>query len=165
MVRHFLSLADLDAAELVAWLDLADELKRKQKQGEDHRLLKGKTLALIFEKPSLRTRVTFEIGMFQLGGHGVLLETRLGERESVPDVARNLGRWVDGIIARTFRHEHVAELARHARVPVVNALTDKYHPCQILADVMALREHRGRDLAGFKLAFVGDGNKIGRAHV
>jgi ornithine carbamoyltransferase len=159
-VKHFLSLAELTGNEIYAILDLAGELKMRLRGGLSHRLLEGKTLALIFEKPSLRTRVTFEIGMFQLGGHSVMLETRLGERESVPDVARNLERWVNGIVARTFHHEDVVALAEHAGVPVVNALTDKFHPCQILADVMAVREHRGPDLAGLKVAFVGDGNNV-----
>ena len=160
MVRDFLSLEDLTPAEILELLDLADELKRKQQQGVDHRYLKGKTLAMIFEKASLRTRVTFEVGMFQLGGLAVLLETELGKRESVPDVARNLDRWVSGIVARTYRHEDVITLAKHASVPVINALTDQLHPCQILADVQTLREHKGRDVSGMKIAFVGDGNNV-----
>ncbi|MFP4501023.1 MAG: ornithine carbamoyltransferase [Candidatus Hydrogenedentota bacterium] len=159
-MSDFLSLADLTPDTLCDWLDLADNLKAQLKRGEDHRILMGQTLAMIFEKPSLRTRVTFEVGMFQLGGYGVLLETRLGERESVPDVARNLNRWTDGIIARTFSHDHVVELAEHAEIPVINALTDKFHPCQILADVQAVREHRGKNLGGMKVAFVGDGNNV-----
>jgi ornithine carbamoyltransferase len=117
-------------------------------------------MAMIFEKPSLRTRVTFQIGMFQLGGNTVLLDTLLGQRESVPDVARNLDRWVNGIMARTFRHDDLLELAQYAHVPVINALTDKMHPCQILADVQTLREHRGGDFGSLKLAFVGDGNNV-----
>lgn len=160
MVTDFLSLADMSHDEIVALLDLADELKRKQQRGEEHRYLRGKTLAMIFEKASLRTRVTFEVGMFQLGGQAVLLETELGKRESVPDVARNLDRWVHGIVARTFRHEDVVTLAAHASVPVINALTDKLHPCQILADVQTLREHKGKDVSGLKVAFVGDGNNV-----
>ena len=159
-MNHFLTLAECTGDEIIALLDLADDLKARLRGNLDHRLLKGKTIAMIFEKPSLRTRVTFEIGMFHLGGHSVMLETRLGERESVPDVARNLERWVNGIVARTFHHEDVVALAQHAGVPVVNALTDKFHPCQILADVMALREHRGANLAGIKVAFVGDGNNV-----
>ncbi|HNR29811.1 MAG TPA: ornithine carbamoyltransferase [Candidatus Hydrogenedentes bacterium] len=160
MVTDFLSFAGLSPDEITALLDLADELKRKQRQGVEHHYLKGKTLAMIFEKASLRTRVTFEVGMFQLGGLAVLLETELGKRESVPDVARNLDRWVQGIVARTFRHDDVVTLAAHASVPVINALTDKLHPCQILADVQTLREHKGRNLAGVKVAFVGDGNNV-----
>ncbi len=160
MVKDFLSLADFSGEEILAFLDLADELKAKQKKREPHRILEGKTLAMIFEKPSLRTRVTFHTGMFQLGGDSVLIETTLGARESVPDVARNLTRWVDGIMARTFRHTDVLQLAESATVPVINALTDKLHPCQILADAQALREHRGKDLSNVKLAFVGDGNNV-----
>lgn len=160
MVKDFISLADFSQEEIVAFLDLADELKAKQRARIPHRLLEGKTLAMIFEKPSLRTRVTFHTGMFQLGGDSVLIETTLGARESVPDVARNLARWVDGIMARTFRHSDVIQLAQYAHVPVINALTDMLHPCQILADAQAIREHKGRDLSSLKLAFVGDGNNV-----
>ena len=160
MVKDFLSLADYTGDEILAFLDFADRLKAQQRAGTPHPLLQGKTLALIFEKPSLRTRLTFQIGMFQLGGHTVLIDDILGRRESVPDVARNLERWVDGIMARTYRHAHVVELARCARIPVINALTDLLHPCQILADAQALREHKGRDLGSLKVAFVGDGNNV-----
>jgi ornithine carbamoyltransferase len=160
MVKDFISLADFSQDEIVAFLDLADDLKAKQRNRIPHRLLEGKTLAMIFEKPSLRTRVTFHTGMFQLGGDSVLIETTLGARESVPDVARNLARWVDGIMARTFRHSDVIQLAEYATVPVINALTDLLHPCQILADAQAIREHKGRDLSSLKLAFVGDGNNV-----
>ena len=160
MVKDFISLLDFSTDEVLGLLDFADELKALQKARTPHPLLAGKSLALIFEKPSLRTRVTFQIGMFQLGGTTVLLETRLGERESVPDVARNLDRWVDGIAARTFSHAHVVELAALAKAPVVNMLTDRLHPCQILADAQALREHRGKDLSSLKLVFVGDGNNV-----
>jgi ornithine carbamoyltransferase len=160
MVKDFISLADFSREEIVAFLDLADDLKAKQRNRIPHRLLEGKTLAMIFEKPSLRTRVTFHTGMFQLGGDSVLIETTLGARESVPDVARNLARWVDGIMARTFRHSDVIQLAEYASVPVINALTDMLHPCQILADAQAIREHKGRDLSSLKLAFVGDGNNV-----
>lgn len=160
MLTDLISLADLTADQILALLDAADELKRLQKAGRPYRPLAGQTLAMIFEKPSLRTRVTFETGMAQLGGHAVLLQTELGKRESVPDVARNLERWVEGIMARTFSHESVIELAENASVPVINALTDKLHPCQILADAQALREHKGGDWSGMKLAFVGDGNNV-----
>lgn len=162
MFLDFISLANLTEDEIVGLMDLADSLKQDLRDGDVTHPLKGKTFALIFEKPSLRTRVTFETGIFQLGGHGIVLESgqiRLGERESVPDVARNLERWVDGVIARTFSHEAVVDLALHARVPVVNALTDKLHPCQVVADAQTLREHRG-DLSSLKLAFVGDGNNV-----
>ena len=160
MVKDFISLLDFTTAEVEGFLDLADDLKARQKAGTPHPLLAGKSLALIFEKPSLRTRVTFQIGMFQLGGTAVLLETRLGERESVPDVARNLDRWVDGVAARTFSHQHVVELAGCCKGPVINMLTDRLHPCQILADAQALREHRGKDLSSLKIVFVGDGNNV-----
>jgi len=158
-MKDFLSLADLSTGQILALLDLADDLQERQRRRESHRPLEGRTLALIFEKPSLRTRMTFEIGIFQLGGLGIFYPTRLGERESVPDIARNLERWVDGIVARTFSHGDVVNLAENADVPVINALTDREHPCQILADAQALRKHKGR-LEGLKVAFVGDGNNV-----
>ena len=160
MVKDLISFFDFTTDQMLGFLTLAEELKEWQKKRVPHRLLEGKTLAMIFEKPSLRTRVTFETGIFQLGGQGVLIETRLGARESVPDVARNLDRWVDGIMARTFSHEDVVQLADYAEAPVINALTDLLHPCQILADAQTLREHRGKDLSGIKLAFIGDGNNV-----
>lgn len=158
--KDFISLADFSADEILEILATADDLKRFQKEGRPHRYLEGKTVTLLFEKPSLRTRLTFETGIYQLGGHSIFVETRLGQRETVPDVARNLERWVDGIVARTFLHEHVLELAEFAHIPVINALTDQLHPCQILADVQALREHKGHDLSSLKVAFVGDGNNV-----
>lgn len=162
MYYDFISLADLTGDEIAELLVLAADLKKRHKEGRDEPHLKGQTLAMIFEKPSLRTRVTFETGIFQLGGQGIVMEhgqIKLGERESVPDVARNLDRWVDGIMARTFSHDAVLELARNAAVPVINALTDKLHPCQILADALALQEHKGK-LDELKLVFVGDGNNV-----
>ena len=159
-MNNFISLAECSQDEILAILDLADDLKEKQHQGIPHKLIEGKTVALIFEKPSLRTRVTFQTGIFQLGGFSVMIETRLGQRETVPDVSRNLDRWVDGIVARTFSHDHLHELAEYADAPVVNALSDHSHPCQILADVQALRAHKGHDLSSLKLAFVGDGNNV-----
>ena len=158
-MKDFLSLADLSADEILGLLDLADELRRMHWDRKVYRPLEGKTLAMIFEKPSLRTRVTFELGMYHLGGHGLFYQTRLGERESVPDIARNLERWVDGIVARTYSHEVLIELADYASVPVINALTDREHPCQILADAQALRDHKG-GFDGLKVAFVGDGNNV-----
>jgi ornithine carbamoyltransferase len=163
MFTDFISLADLSRAEIEDLMDVADDLKKKQHNGEVYQPLRGQTLAMIFEKPSLRTRVSFEVGIFQLGGLGVVLESgqiRLGQRESVPDAARNLERWVDGIMARTYSHESVVELADHATVPVINALTDKLHPCQVLADAQTIREHKGDDFSKLKLAFVGDGNNM-----
>lgn len=162
MYLDFITLAELTTGDILELLEMADRLKKTVKEGKPHRLLEGQTVAMIFEKPSLRTRVTFETGMFQLGGHALVLESgqiKLGERESVPDVARNLDRWVDGIVARTFKHEAVEDLAKYAGVPVINALTDKLHPCQVIADAQALREHKG-DLGNLKLAFVGDGNNV-----
>jgi len=158
-MEDFISLADLTAEEICGLLDLAAELKDLQRRRVPYQPLAGKSVAMIFEKPSLRTRMTFDVGVFQLGGHSIYYPTTLGERESVPDVARNLERWVDGIVARTFAHESVVQLAEHASAPVINALTDKTHPCQILADAMVLREHKGV-LDGLEVAFVGDGNNV-----
>lgn len=162
MVKHLLSMQDLSPQEIEAILDRASELKQKLRKGEPHELLYGKTLGMIFEKPSLRTRVTFEVGMTQLGGHAVYLapaDVQLGKRESVPDVARNLSRWVDAVMARLFKHEIIVELARHSGVPVINGLTDLHHPCQTLGDLLTIREHKGK-LRGLKLAWVGDGNNV-----
>ena len=159
MMNDFLSLADLSADTILELLALADDLKHLQRDKRPYRPLEGKTLAMLFEKPSLRTHLTFEIGIYQLGGHGLFYQTRLGERESVPDVARNIERWVDGIVARTYGHDILVDLAEYAKVPVINALTDREHPCQILADAQALREHKGR-IEGLKVAFVGDGNNV-----
>ena len=159
MLTDFLSLADHSTDTILELLALADDLKRLQREKRPHRQLEGKTLAMLFEKPSLRTHLTFEIGIYQLGGHGLFYQTRLGERESVPDVARNIERWVDGIVARTYGHDILVDLAKYAKVPVINALTDREHPCQILADAQALREHKGR-IEGLKVAFVGDGNNV-----
>jgi ornithine carbamoyltransferase len=160
--RDFLRVSDLSSAELATVLDLAARLKKELKAGKPHPLLAGRTLAMIFEKPSLRTRVTFEVGMVQLGGAAVNLargDIKLGEREPARDIARNLDRWVDVILARTFLHQSVTDLATWARVPVVNGLSDLHHPCQVLADCLTVREHLGR-IAGLKVAFIGDGNNM-----
>lgn len=157
-----LSAGDLSREEVLHLFRLTAALKARQKAGDRGVPLAGKSLALIFEKPSLRTRVTFEVGMVQLGGATVYLagqEIGLGVRESVPDVARNLSRWVDLIAARTFRHATVEALAAHATVPVINALSDLEHPCQALADFFTLWE-RGMDLARLRLAWIGDGNNV-----
>jgi len=162
MKRHFLSAADLTRDEALELFALAAELKQRRKAGRPSATLAGKTFALIFEKPSLRTRVTFEVGITQLGGHAVHLAAReigLGTRETVPDVARNLSRWVDGIMARVYAHATVTDLARHATVPVINGLSDLEHPCQAVADFFTLYE-RGVDFTSMRLAWVGDGNNV-----
>ncbi len=162
MKRDFLSLADHRPEELEALLADARRLKRERRSGHGERPLVGRTLAMIFEKPSLRTRVTFQTGVEQLGGAAIYLapqDIRLGARETVADIARNLSRWVDLIVARTFSHADLVELARHATIPVINGLTDLLHPCQVLADCQTLLEHKGR-LAGLKIAFIGDGNNV-----
>jgi ornithine carbamoyltransferase len=161
-VNHFLSVADLSRDRLLQLFALAADLKQRWKAGRRVGPLAGRSLALIFEKPSLRTRVTFEVGVVQLGGRAVYLsgqEIGLGTRESVPDVARNLSRWVDGIAARVYAHATVEGLARHATIPVINGLSDFEHPCQALADYFTLWE-RGVDLAAMRLAWIGDGNNV-----
>jgi ornithine carbamoyltransferase len=160
--RDLLNFRDLSREEMVRIFALASGLKRKLKQGLPHPLLVHKCLAMIFEKPSLRTRVTFEAGMVQLGGHAVFLgpnEVQLGVRETPADCARSLSRWVDLITVRTFSQATLEEMGRYASVPVINALTDLSHPCQVLADCLTLIEHKG-DLKGLKIAFVGDGNNM-----
>lgn len=160
--RDLLSLNDLSREEIEKIFSLSRRLKRAQKSGRAHRLLAGKTLALVFEKPSLRTRVSFETGIFQLGGNAVFLgpgEIQLGVRESAADSARNLSRWVDLIVMRTFSQHTLEEMAAHATIPVINGLTDMFHPCQVLADCLTLLEHKGA-LKGLKVAFLGDGNNM-----
>ena len=160
--RDVISIADFTAPELRTVLQRAHSLKADRHVGIAHRILEGKTLAMIFEKPSLRTRCTFETGMTQFGGHAIDLaqnHMQMGTRESVPDVARNLDRWVDVIMARVFSHQTVIDLAAHARVPVINGLSDHSHPCQILADLQTIEEKRGR-LTTIKVAYVGDGNNV-----
>jgi ornithine carbamoyltransferase len=148
---------DLSDDELLYLLDLAAEVKRAPR--DYARALDGKSIALLFEKPSLRTRLTFELAIKQLGGGSVLVEGPVGGREPLKDVARNLDRWVNGVVARVFSQNTVDELARWSSVPVINALSDLYHPCQALADVQTVRERFG-DLKGLKLAFIGDGNNV-----
>jgi ornithine carbamoyltransferase len=160
--KNFLSVADLTRERILKLFGLAADLKGRWKSGRRGAALAGRSLALIFEKQSLRTRVTFEVGIVQLGGRAVYLsghEIGLGTRESVPDVARNLSRWVDGIAARVYSHATVEGLARHASVPVINGLSDFEHPCQALADYFTLWE-RGLDLAATRLAWIGDGNNV-----
>jgi ornithine carbamoyltransferase len=162
MKRDLSTIHDLTPAEIDEILALALDLKAKTRRREPHPLLAGRTLAMIFEKPSLRTRVTFETGMFQLGGHAIYLQPSdigLGTRESVYDVAVCLSRWVDLIMARTFAQRTVEDLAAFATVPVINGLSDLEHPCQVLADCLTLRERWG-DLRGRRLAWIGDGNNV-----
>lgn len=164
-MKHFLSIADLSTDELHTLLESAHNLKTAWKQGGNEPVLKGKSLALVFQKPSLRTRVSFEMGMVHLGGYALYLspqEIKMGGRESVPDVARVLSGYVDGIMARVFAHEHILQLAQYSSVPVINGLSDYNHPAQALADVFTIWEQRGR-LAGLKLAYVGDGNNVTRS--
>ena len=162
-MQHFLSIADFSADELWKFLHKAKELKDEFKNtGSNQPILKGKVLGMVFQKPSLRTRVSFEVGMLHLGGHALYLspnEIGLGGRESVPDVARVLSGYVDGIMARVFVHDHILQLAQYSRVPVINGLSDYDHPCQALADVFTIWEHFGR-VEGLKMAYVGDGNNV-----
>jgi ornithine carbamoyltransferase len=164
MVNHFLSVTDLSPTGIETLLQRATSLKEEWRGTQTHQepLLAGKTLAMVFEKPSLRTRVAFEAGMVQLGGHASYLSANdidMGGRESVPDVARNLSRWVQAIAARVFHHATIEELARHATIPVVNALSDREHPCQAMADMLTLWERRGH-LSGLQFAYVGDSNNV-----
>ena len=166
--RDFLDLSSLSAAELAGLLALGARLKAELKIGLEHPYLRGKTLAMIFQKPSLRTRITFETGMAQLGGHAIYLapnDIGIGERESVKDVARNIARTVDLIMIRTFTHETCLELAKESSVPVINGLTDLLHPCQLLADLMTLQERFGRDLTKLRVAFVGDGFNLAHSWI
>jgi ornithine carbamoyltransferase len=167
MKRDLVDLASLSTVELGGLLKLASRLKAELKAGLEHPYLRGKTLAMIFQKPSLRTRLTFETGMAQLGGHAIYLAPQdigIGERESVKDVARNLSRWMDLIMIRTFMHATCLELAREATVPVINGLTDLLHPCQLLADLQTLRERYG-ELRNLKIAFVGDGFNLAQSWI
>ncbi|HWJ31572.1 MAG TPA: ornithine carbamoyltransferase [Gaiellaceae bacterium] len=160
--RSFTRVADWSREELLQVLDLADKLKRKQHAGEEHRLLAGRTLGMIFQKPSTRTRVSFEVGIYQLGGIGLYLsagDLQLGRGETIRDTATVLSRYLDGIMIRTFAQSDVEELAANASIPVINGLTDSAHPCQALADVMTIRERFGR-LEGLKVVYLGDGNNV-----
>ena len=157
-----ISIHDLSVGDVEEILALAADLKVRQKAGIPHPLLAGKTLGMIFEKSSTRTRVSFEVGMYQLGGQALFLSSRdlqLGRGEPIADTARVLSRYLDGIMIRTYGHERIEELARWADVPVINALSDLLHPCQALTDLLTIREHKGR-LAGLKMAYVGDGNNM-----
>jgi ornithine carbamoyltransferase len=162
MARHFLALHDYNEIELYGMLTLARELKAKQKQGVPHRLLEGKTVALIFEKASTRTRVSFEVGVFQLGGHGLFMSSgtsQMGRGEPIKDSARVMSRYCDGVMIRTFGQEIVEEFARYSSVPIINGLTDLFHPCQIMADLLTVIEHK-QTYEGLTFAWVGDGNNM-----
>jgi len=160
--KHFLTLKDFTEEEILFLIEYALELKEKQQAGQSDHLLAGKTLGMIFEKSSTRTRVSFETGMFQFGGHAIFLskdDIHLGKGETVADTAKVLSRFLDGIMIRTFEHSIVEELAANASIPIINGLTDDFHPCQVLADLVTVYEKKG-SLAGNKLAFVGDGHNM-----
>ncbi len=159
---HLLSLNDLSTNEIHDLLKLAEKLKRQTKEGVKHHLLKGKTLGMIFSKSSTRTRVSFEVGMYQLGGYPLFLSSndiQLGRGETIYDTANVLSRYIDGIMIRTFKQSDVEDLAKFGTIPVINGLTDEMHPCQILADLLTVYEHKGK-LEGLKLAYIGDGNNV-----
>ena len=161
-MKHLLKLSDLSEKEIIEILNLADQLKYEKKNGIQHHLLKGKTLGLIFEKSSTRTRVSFEVGMYDLGGNALFLSSRdlqIGRGEPVQDTARVLSRYLDGIMIRTFAQSEVEDLAKYGSIPIINGLTDYCHPCQVLADLMTIREHKGV-LAGRKICYIGDGNNM-----
>jgi len=158
--KNLLQLADFTTDEILYLLDVAGELKAMQKQGKPHPYLSGKVLGMIFEKSSTRTRVSFEVGMLQLGGSAIFLSSKdiqLGRGESISDTAKVLSRYVDGLMIRTFSHDSIEEFANHATVPVINGLTDLQHPTQVLADLLTILEHKGK-LSGLKLCYIGDGN-------
>jgi ornithine carbamoyltransferase len=160
--RSFMRVADWSREELLEVLDLADELKRLQGDREEHELLPGRTLGMIFQKPSTRTRVSFEVGIYQLGGTGLYLsagDLQLGRGETIKDTAVVLSRYLDAIMIRTYKQSDVEELAKHASIPVINGLTDSSHPCQALADVMTIRERFGR-FEGLRVVYLGDGNNV-----
>ena len=161
-MKHLLKLLDWSKEEILETLDLADKLKAEKKAGIKHHILEGKTLGMIFEKSSTRTRVSFAVGMFDLGGAALFLSSKdlqIGRGEPVQDTARVLSRFLDGIMIRTFDQEEVESLARYGSIPIINGLTDFCHPCQVLADLQTIREHKG-DLEGKKLCYIGDGNNM-----
>ena len=161
-MKHLLKLLDWSKEEILETLDLADKLKAEKKAGIKHHILEGKTLGMIFEKSSTRTRVSFEVGMFDLGGAALFLSSKdlqIGRGEPVEDTARVLSRFLDGIMIRTFEQEEVESLAKHGSIPVINGLTDFCHPCQVLADLQTIREYKG-GLEGKKLCYIGDGNNM-----
>jgi len=167
MKRDLLTILDLSREEIEALVARARELKTRHQEGQTHMPLQGKTLAMIFDKPSTRTRVSFEAGMAQLGGTTIYLEreqTQLARNEPIADTSRVLSRYVDGVVIRTFAQETLAELARHAAIPVINGLTDTHHPCQVLSDLMTMQERFGR-MEGLKVAWIGDGNNMANSWI
>lgn len=161
-MKHLLKMMDLSTEEIIDLLNLADQLKYEQKHGIEHHHLKGKTLGMIFEKSSTRTRVSFETGMYQLGGHALFIsskDSQIGRGEAVQDTARVLSRYLDAIMIRTFEQAEVEALVEYGSIPIINGLTDLAHPCQILADLMTIREYKG-SLEGLKMCFIGDGNNM-----
>ena len=161
-MKHLLKMLDLSKEEILDILNLADQLKYENKNGIEHHILKGKTLGMIFQKSSTRTRVSFETGMYQLGGQALFLSNRdlqIGRGEPVEDTARVLSRYLDGIMIRTFEQKEVEDLAKYGSIPVINGLTDFCHPCQVLADLMTIREFKGR-FEGLKMCYIGDGNNM-----
>lgn len=161
-MKHLLKLIDWSKEEILETIDLADELKKQKKAGIEHHILKGKTLGMIFEKSSTRTRVSFEVGMYDLGGQAMFLSSRdlqIGRGEPVQDTARVLSRFLDGIMIRTFDQQEVEDLAKYGSIPIINGLTDFCHPCQVLADLQTIREYKGT-LEGKKLCYIGDGNNM-----
>ena len=166
--KDLLSIHDLTVDQVEHILSFAAQLKTLQKAGIPHRLLEGKTLGMIFEKSSTRTRVSFEVGMYQLGGSALFLSNRdlqLGRGEPIKDTARVLSRYLDGIMIRTFGHERVLELAKYADIPIINGLTDLLHPCQVLTDLLTIREHKGSNFKNLKMAYVGDGNNMTNSYL
>ncbi len=161
-MKHLLKMSDLSKEQIIEILDLADKLKAENKQGVKHPLLAGKTLGMIFQKSSTRTRVSFEVGMYQLGGYPLFLSSndlQIGRGEPVEDTARVLSRYLDGIMIRTFAQKEVEDLAKYGSIPIINGLTDFAHPCQVLADLMTIREYK-KSFDGLKMAYIGDGNNI-----
>ena len=161
-MKHLLKLLDLSGEQITELLNLGDQLKYEQKHGIDHQRLKGQTLGMIFQKSSTRTRVSFEVGIHQLGGTGLFLsanDLQIGRGEPVEDTARVLSRYLDGIMIRTYKQSEVDALAQNGTIPIINGLTDFAHPCQVLADLMTIREHKG-SLDGLKMCFIGDGNNM-----
>ncbi|RQD77687.1 MAG: ornithine carbamoyltransferase [Candidatus Syntrophonatronum acetioxidans] len=160
--RDLLTLMDWSSEEIFEVLNLADRLKKEREEGKEHNLLKGQTLGMIFQKASTRTRISFEVAMWQLGGYALFLnpqDLQMGRGEPIKDTARVLSRYLEGIMIRTFSHQEVEELAYYSEVPVINGLTDSFHPCQALADIQTIREYKG-DLKGLKVVYLGDGNNV-----